>query len=87
MITDLMTEKSPITETKASFFARKAAEYKKMFEYFKGTGNKIGQITAAGMWHAYAYLEDVNGPNAKWHFDNGNSISRLQANCSAQAYL
>ena len=82
----LLTEKSPITETKASFFARKAVEYKKLWDYFKQTGNAMAREQAANMWHAYSFFS-TTGEQRQWHFDNGNGISRLQASTSAQAYL
>lgn len=82
----LLTEKSPITETKTAYFTRKAAEYKKMWEYFKQTGNHIATQQAANMWHAFSFFS-TEGAQKQWHYENGNGISRLQASTSAAAYL
>ena len=82
----LLTEKSPITETKAQFFARKAIEYKKLWEYFKQTNNVIAREQSADMWHAFSFFS-TEGEQKQWHYENGNGISRLQASISSQAYL
>lgn len=86
--TTLLTEQSPITETKAQYFARKAAEYKNLWEYFKKAAtSSIATTQAANMWHAFSFFSLPEGPQKQWHFDNGNSIARLQASTSSAAYL
>ena len=75
------------TKTKRAFHEMKKEEYKELLEYFRERGDRMGIEQAAGMFHAHAYLEDTKAENAKFHFENGRSIYRLQANAAAVSYV
>lgn len=87
MITDLMTDKQPLTKTKAEFVAEKTVEYKKLWEYHKEKENIVAALQSVYMWHAFSYF-DVKDPERKqWHFDNATDFALLQVCSMMAAYL